>query len=74
MSAKTLSPTFYVTYIAGFLIQTIWLYFFQKNYLTVRSDSRFFEVDALLGSLPLVDMGCLSRIVPAAVVCLVYHQ
>lgn len=33
MSAKTLTPTFYVTFIAGFLIQTIWLYFFQKSYL-----------------------------------------
>ncbi|CAF4065753.1 unnamed protein product [Rotaria magnacalcarata] len=32
LSPNTLTPTFSIVYVLGFLIQTIWLLFFQKNY------------------------------------------
>ena len=36
LSPNTLTPTFYIIYTVGFVIQSIWLVFFQRSYFAVR--------------------------------------
>lgn len=71
-SPKTLTPKFYLIYTVAFLIQTIWIVFFQQNHIAVsRKDGL-----EMIG-IPfrfVVELGHLLDFISVVVIGAVYYQ